>query len=118
MKIAFLADPLSGFKIYKDSTYAMMVEAAKRGHAIYVLEQRDMAFEGGAIVANVARVTLTGDAKNWYRVDPLVALPLTAFDAVVKRKDPPFDMEYIYATYLLELAELQGAHVFNKPDAI
>ena len=101
MKIAFLADPLSGFKIYKDSTYAMMAEAAKRGHAIYAFEQKDMAFDGGAIVANVARVTLTGEANNWYRAEPAVALPLTAFDAIVKRKDPPFDMEYIYSTYLL-----------------
>jgi glutathione synthase len=118
MKIAFLADPLSGFKTYKDSTYAMMVEAARRGHAIYAFEQTDMAFEGGAIVANVARITLTGDLKDWYRAEPPLAQPLTAFDAIIKRKDPPFDMEYVYATYLLELAELQGARVFNQPDAV
>jgi glutathione synthase len=118
MKIAFLADPLSGFKTYKDSTYAMMVEAARRGHAIYAFEQTDMAFEGGAIVANVARITLTGDPKDWYRAEPPLAQPLTAFDAIIKRKDPPFDMEYVYATYLLELAELQGARVFNQPDAV
>jgi glutathione synthase len=118
MKIAFLADPLSGFKIYKDSTYAMMVEAARRGHEIHAFEQKDMAFDGGAVVANVAPLTLTGDAKNWFRAKPPQALPLSEFDAVIKRKDPPFDMEYVYATYLLELAELQGARVFNKPDAI
>jgi glutathione synthase len=118
MKIAFLADPLSGFKTYKDSTYAMMVEAARRGHAIYAFEQTDMAFEGGAIVANVARIKLTGDLKDWYRAEPPLAQPLTAFDAIIKRKDPPFDMEYVYATYLLELAELQGARVFNQPDAV
>jgi glutathione synthase len=118
MKIAFLADPLSSFKTYKDSTYAMMVEAAKRGHAIYAFEQKDMAFSDGQIVADVARITLTGSLQDWYRAEPPVAQALTSFDAIVKRKDPPFDMEYIYATYLLELAEQQGARVFNKPDAI
>ncbi len=118
MKIAFLADPLTGFKTYKDSTYAMMVEAARRGHAVYAFEQKDMAFERGAVVANAARITLTGDAIDWYRAEAQAAMPLTGFDAIVKRKDPPFNMEYIYATYLLELAEAKGAHIFNKPDAL
>ena len=165
MKIAFLADPLAGFKTYKDSTYAMMVEAAGRGHEVHAFEQKDMAFDGGAAVANVARINLTALACSahtglqasvvsqadrlrsetpaappdpspasgrgeqyeplrdshrnaWYRADPPRARALTEFDAIVKRKDPPFDMEYIYATYLLELAESQGARVFNKPDAL
>ncbi|CAN5215029.1 glutathione synthase [soil metagenome] len=118
MKIAFLADPLSGFKTYKDSTYAMMVEAAARGHAVFAFEQKDMALEGGHVSANATPITLTGDPENWYQPGAPGALPLTAFDAVIQRKDPPFDMEYIYATYLLELAEMQGARVFNKPEAI
>jgi glutathione synthase len=118
MKIAFLADPLPGFKTYKDSTYAMMAEAARRGHTVYAFEQKDMVLEGGTVDANVARITLTGDTKDWYRAEAPVTQPLTAFDAIIKRKDPPFDMEYVYATYLLELAELQGARVFNRPDAI
>ncbi len=118
MKIAFLADPLAGFKTYKDSTYAMMAEASKRGHEIHAFEQKDLAFEGGAVVANVARIMLTGEGKNWFSAGKPVALPLHAFDAIVMRKDPPFDMEYIYATYLLELAQAQGAHVVNRPEAI
>ncbi len=118
MKLAFVTDPLDGFKIYKDSTYAMMAEAARRGHAIHFLQHKDMAFEGGKVVANVARVTLTGDNDDWYRLDAPVAQELTAFDAVLERTDPPFNMEYIYATYLLELAEKQGARIFNKPEAI
>jgi glutathione synthase len=118
MKFAFLADPLDTFKIYKDSTYAMMAEAASRGHAIYVFEQKDMAFEVDTVSANVRRITMTGDAKDWYRADPAAAMRLTEFDAIMVRKDPPFDMEYIYATYLLELAEKQGARVFNKPEAV
>ncbi len=121
MKIAFLADPLDSFKIWKDSTYAMMIEAAKRGHEIHAFEQKDMAMDNGVIVANVARIALAADDSdpgNWHTADAAVATPLTAFDAIIKRKDPPFDMEYVYATYLLELAELQGARVFNKPAAI
>jgi glutathione synthase len=118
MKIAFLADPLSTFKTYKDSTYAMMVEAAKRGHTVYAFEQKDMALDGGVVYAKVAEITMTGDASDWYRAAPQQEVKLGEFDAIVQRKDPPFDMEYVYGTYLLELAERQGANVFNKPSAI
>ena len=118
MKIAFLADPLSTFKTYKDSTYAMMVEAGKRGHAVYAFEQKDMAVELGVVTARVSQITLTGDSKDWYRAAEPVETNLGDFDAIIQRKDPPFDMEYVYGTYLLELAEKQGAMVFNKPSAI
>lgn len=118
MKIAFLTDPLSQFKTYKDSTYAMMVEADKRGYAIYAFGPADIALEDGRVIANICRITLTGDSKDWYRLSSPETLPLGFFDAVLQRKDPPFDMEYIYATYLLELAEQQGARVYNKPTAI
>ncbi len=118
MKIAFLADALSGFKTYKDSTFAMMREAARRGHAIYAFEQSDMALDEGFVTADVAHITLTGEADNWYVAGPKQVIRLSEFDAVIQRKDPPFDMEYVYGTYLLELAEMQGARVFNKPSAI
>jgi glutathione synthase len=118
MKIAFLADPLSGFKTYKDSTFAMMREASRRGHTIFAFEQRDMALEQGIAVAEVARITLTGELEDWYRAAPAESVPLSSFDAIIQRKDPPFDMEYVYGTYLLEMAERQGARVFNKPSAI
>src|SRR5476651_784281 len=118
MKIAFLADPLASFKTYKDSTYAMMVEAAKRGHTVYAFEQKDMALDGGVVYANAAEITITGDSHDWYRAAPAHETKLGDFDAIIQRKDPPFDMEYIYGTYLLELAEMQGARVFNKPSAI
>jgi glutathione synthase len=118
MKFAFLADPLHTFKTYKDSTYAMMVEAARRGHAIYAFQQKDMALESGVVTAKVERITLTGDARHWYRTDAMAEMFLTEFDAIIVRKDPPFNMEYVYLTYLLELAEKQGARVFNRPEAI
>ncbi|HZS80831.1 MAG TPA: glutathione synthase [Herbaspirillum sp.] len=118
MKVAFLTDPLATFKTYKDSTFAMMREAARRGHVIYAFGQADIVLESGLVTANAARITLTGDADDWYRANTPTAAFLSGFDAVVIRKDPPFDMEYIYTTYLLELAEKQGARVFNRPAAI
>ena len=118
MKIAFLADPLSSFKIYKDSTFAMMAEAARRGHEVHAFQQRHMALKEGKVTAHVSRLELTGDAHDWYKAAPSEDTSLAAFDAVIQRKDPPFDMEYVYGTYLLQLAEQQGAKVFNKPSAI
>ena len=118
MKIAFAADALSSFKIAKDSTYAMMVEAAARGHEIHAFSHADLMFDGVGVKAAVARVNLTGDTGAWYRSEAPMLQSLSAFDAVVERTDPPFNMQYIYATYLLQRAEAEGARVFNRPQAI
>ncbi|HET9664783.1 MAG TPA: glutathione synthase [Burkholderiales bacterium] len=118
MKLAFIVDPLEDFKIYKDTTYAIMREAAARGHALYTLQQEDLLWRRNAVSGLAGRLHLTEDKKAWYRSDAPVETPLPAFDAVLMRKDPPFDMEYVYSTYLLELAEQQGARVINRPRAI
>ena len=118
MQIAFVVDPLDEFKIYKDSTFAMMREAAARGHELYALQQEDLFWRAGVVTGLATRLHLTGDPQAWYRSDPVNAVPLKNFDAVLMRKDPPFDMEYVYSTYLLELAQEQGARVFNHPRAI
>lgn len=118
MKIAFITDPLSSFKIYKDSTFVMMREAARRGHQLFAFEPQDMALVNGVVKAQVRVITLTGNSDAWYQEGEKIDLALHEFDAVLQRKDPPFDMEYIYATYLLDLAEKAGARVFNKPSAI
>jgi len=122
MKLAFILDPLDSIKTYKDSSFAMMREAASRGHNLFVLQQGDLAWKGGEVVGEVighARtLKLTGDAPHWYQTGEPEATPLQEFDAVLMRKDPPFDMEYIYSTYLLELAEGQGARVINSPRAV
>ena len=119
MKIAFLADPLANFKIYKDSTYAMMAEAAKRGHDVYAFQQRHMALENGIVRAWVSRITMTGGGQeDWYEAAPSEDVALSEFDVILERKDPPFDMEYVYGTYLLQLAAKQGVKVFNSPQAI
>jgi len=118
MKIAFICDPLSGFKIYKDSTYAMMQEAARRGHELFVLGHSDIIFDGKAVLAQVAQLSLLENSDDWYTLAEPVLLSLSTFDVVIERTDPPFNMEYIYATYLLELAERQGARILNRPEAI
>jgi len=118
MRIAFLIDPPESFKIYKDSTYAMMREAAKRGHELHVFQQGALAWRAGEVSAATQRLHLTGDQSAWFRLDAAQPTALKDFDAVLMRKDPPFDMEYVYSTYLLELAQEQGARVFNNPRAI
>jgi glutathione synthase len=123
MDILFIADPLDHFKIYKDTTYTMMAEAARRGHTLYTCEPQHLAWLGGKVEAAAQRVTIIGDEadsarSSWYEAASRENLPLTHFGAVLMRKDPPFDMEYVTSTWLLELAERAGARVFNKPAAI
>jgi len=129
MQILFVADPLASFKIYKDSTFAMMQAAAARGHALWACEPRDLAWRYGKLVARVYPVTLTSPPQSppqaggkkggdWFEAGNHEWRRLNEFDAVLMRKDPPFDQEFLYATYLLELAERDGARVFNRPQSL
>ena len=119
MKLLFITDPLESFKIYKDTTFAMMREAQRRGHTLAVCLPQDLAWQRGSqVTARVRDIVLTGDSTNWFQAQPLRSAALTAFDAVLMRKGPPFDSEYFYATHLLEQAEREGARVFNKPRAL
>ncbi|OGB34674.1 MAG: glutathione synthase [Burkholderiales bacterium RIFCSPLOWO2_12_FULL_61_40] len=119
MDILFVADPLESFKIYKDTTFAMMREMQRRGHRVAACEPRHLVWaRGGVVQASVRRITLTGDANLWFTQEPLELVPVKSFGAVVMRKDPPFDSEFFYATHLLEQAEREGAQVFNKPRAL
>ncbi|MFZ4480454.1 MAG: glutathione synthase [Rhodoferax sp.] len=119
MNLLFIADPLDSFKIYKDTTFAMMREAQRRGHAVAACEQQDLMWQrGDAVTAHVRDITLTGDATRWFEVRQSRSAALKEFDAILMRKDPPFDSEYFYATHLLEQAERDGAQVFNKPGAL
>src|SRR5262245_22056012 len=118
MKILFIADPLESFKLAKDSTYAMMVEAAKRDHDLYFALQEGVMWKGGRVLAECSRISLTGAMQSWYRTETAGEASLAGFDAVLMRKDPPFDAEYVATTWLLELAQSQGAKVFNDPRAI
>jgi glutathione synthase len=121
MNLLFVADPLESFKIYKDSTYAMLREAARRGHGLAACEPRQLRWQSGQpVTAQTRPIKLTGreDAHGWFAEETPRAQPLKNFDAVLMRKDPPFDAEYLYATHLLEQAEREGARVFNRPRAL
>jgi glutathione synthase len=123
MKLLFVADPLESFRTYKDSTFAMMREAQKRGHTLAACEPRHLAWrQGQGVSAQVRQILLTGHEERWFHETPQAPEQrrhrLAEFDAIVMRKDPPFDSEYFYATHLLEQAEREGAKVFNKPRAL
>ena len=119
MNILFVADPLESFQTYKDTTFAMMREAQARGHTVAACEPYALVWRSGGVVqAQVRQIRLTGDAPQWFVAESTTVCELRQFDAVVMRKDPPFDSEYFYATHLLEQAEREGAQVFNKPRAL
>jgi len=119
VNLLFVADPLEVFKTYKDTTYSMMREAQRRGHAVSACEPRHIVWQSGSKVsAAVREIRLTGDEHKWFGVTAERTALLSEFDAVIMRKDPPFDSEYFYATHLLEQAEREGARVFNKPAAL
>lgn len=119
MKLLFVADPLDTFKTHKDSTFAMMREAVSRGHEIWACEPQELVWQrGSTVTARARRIQLTGDAHDWYDEIEAADVPLCRTDAVLMRKDPPFDAEYLYCTHLLTQAEREGARVFNSPAAL
>ncbi|MCA0176894.1 MAG: glutathione synthase [Proteobacteria bacterium] len=119
MHLLVIADPLDGFKTYKDTTYAMLREAARRGHRLAACEPRDLHWvSGGRVSARQRALTLTGGDHAWYTAGEPQVAALADFDAVLMRKDPPFDSEYFYATHLLSRAQAEGARVVNDARAL
>jgi glutathione synthase len=118
--LLFVADPLDSFKTTKDSTFAMMREAASRGHTLWACEVAQLGWQrGGRVMAHGARrIALSGAADAWFTVEQTQDLALADAGAVLMRKDPPFDSEFFYATHLLSQAEREGARVFNQPAAL
>jgi glutathione synthase len=118
MDFAFIVDPLPHLKAYKDSSVAMMRALAARGHRVFAILQPDVYWEDGVTSARATVLTLKSDDHDWYEAGEVKERALKDYAAVIMRKDPPFDMEYVYSTYLLEAAEQEGALVFNRPRAI
>lgn len=119
MNILFVCDPLTSFHIEKDSTFTMMREAQQRGHAVWACETQNLFWQSGLPVsAHMQQLSLTGDALAWFAARAQEIRSLAGMDAVVMRKDPPFDNEYFYATHLLSQAEREGARVFNCAQAL
>ncbi len=121
MKFLFIADPLEKFQPSKDSSIAMMREAASRGHQLWACESKHLLWQRrGSVCAKVREVSLTGQGQTWFEPKPWSPepIPLHSFDVVLMRQDPPFDSEYFYATHLLQQAQHEGATIFNSPAAL
>jgi glutathione synthase len=119
MNLLFITDPINGFNLDKDSSLAMMRQAQQRGHAVWVCGTPDLQWQrGGRVSAVMQRLHLKEPAKDWYHIEETQAKALCEMDAVLMRKDPPFDSEYFYATHLLSQAEREGTKVFNRPSAL
>jgi glutathione synthase len=118
MQILFVIDPLDSLKAYKDTTVCMMRAAQSRGHTVLACEQSSLAWRNGAVSAAATRIVLTDNDEDWYRPHGESGASLASYGAVIMRKDPPFDLEYVTSTWLLSQAEREGARVFNQPGAI
>jgi glutathione synthase len=118
MKFAFILDPLEHLKAYKDSSVAMMREAQRRGHANFAILREALGWRDGSVQAEAAPLKLSESHGEWFEAGANAVTRLSEFDAVIMRQDPPFDFEYVAATWLLERAEASGARVFNRPRAI
>jgi glutathione synthase len=117
MKFLFILDPLDELKAYKDTSVAMMRAAQARGHQVLACEQADL-YARGRVQATARRLSLADNDEDWVRAHERASAPLADFDAVLMRKDPPFDMEYLTSVWLLSQAEREGARVFNNPAAV
>lgn len=117
MKLLFIIDPIHQLKSYKDTSVAMMRAAVARGHSLFVCEQHDLYLQQASVHVRANALSLTAN-ESWYELGASEHYLPSVFDAVLMRKDPPFDNEYLYSTYLLELAAQQGARVLNNPTAI
>lgn len=117
MRLLFILDPLEQLKTYKDTSVALMREAASRGHKVFTAMQGDLLLRHAQVMVKVSAFEFS-DGAVWYVSGTAVETSPAEFDAILMRKDPPFDNEYLYSTYLLELAVKQGAKVYNDPEAI
>ena len=118
MDFLFIADPLESFKVKKDSTLAMMRAAQQAGHHLWFCQSRNILWKDDLVVADCQTLAVKPSASSWFELGAIEARPLKSFSAVLMRTDPPFDIEYLNATWLLSAAVRQGAAVFNDPTAV
>jgi glutathione synthase len=117
-RIGVVMDPIGGIKTYKDSTFAMLLEAQRRGHAVWYMEPSDLVVEDGRLMASMRRLEVRDNDHDWFTLQAARMRPVDELDTVLMRRDPPFDMNYIYATYMLELAENAGTLIVNRPQSL
>jgi len=118
LRVLVVMDPIDEIKPVKDTTLAMLLAAQKRGWELWYAEQRDLWLRDGVAHGRVRPVSVRNDLQDWFTLDAAHTRPLADFQVILMRKDPPFDMEYIYTTYILERAEQQGVLVANRPQGL
>jgi len=118
INLGVVMDPIGGIKIAKDSTFAMLLEAQSRGWVLWYLEQSDLWLDNDQAMGRMRRLEVEEHPQAWYRFTAERTAALGDLDVILMRKDPPFDMEYIYTTYILERAETSGTLVVNRPDSL
>ena len=118
MRIGVVMDPISSINIKKDSTFEMIWQAQLLGWDVEYLEMNDLSIDNGIAFGDMRSLTIKQDSNDWFKLGSSRRIKLGELDAILMRKDPPFDMEFVYSTYILELAEEQGALVVNSPKAL
>ncbi len=118
IKLAVIMDPIEGIKVHKDSTFAMLLEAQNRGYEVYYLQAKDLYLNNDLIYANCLEINVQDNANDWFTTKNSIQLDMSNVDVILMRKDPPFNMEYIYTTYLLDRVEEQGTLVINHPASL
>jgi glutathione synthase len=118
LKLGIVMDPIESIKTYKDSSFAMLLAAQKRGWPLYYMQQSDIYMVGATAMARAQRIEVTDNPENWYSVRAAEDIELASLDAILMRKDPRFDIEYITSTYILEMAEREGSLIVNKPASL
>jgi glutathione synthase len=117
-RLAVVMDPIEGIKFAKDTTLAMLLAAQARGHELWYLTQPDLYLRDGEARGRARPLTVKADPAAWFALGDAEDRKLGGFDAILMRKDPPFDMEFVYTTYILERAEAAGALVVNRPQGL
>jgi glutathione synthase len=118
LRLGMIMDPIGSITPYKDSSLAMLLEAQRRGAELHYFQQSDLKILAGKAVGRSQRLTVRDDPQDWFELGARQDLDLGDLDVILMRKDPPFDMEYVYTTYILDRAEAAGALVVNRPQAL
>lgn len=116
--LGVVMDPIESIAPYKDTTLAMMLAASARGWTIHTIDQKDIYLDQGRAFSRRRKVSVYDDSNYWFDAESAVDAPLSEHDIILMRKDPPFDMDYIYTTYMLERAAAEGVYVSNRPDSL
>ncbi len=116
--LSIVMDPIESINYEKDTSLALLWAARNADYQLYYLQQQDMFIDEGIVKANITPLKVFNNADHWFEKGSTLTKPLSEIDIILMRKDPPFDMEYIYSTYLLEMAQMQGAKVINNPESI